>query len=119
MNNKMKAKLKQLKIDLKKWNNETFGNIHTRVASAKDSLLKVQLEIDSLGYNDIRTAAEAQAQVDMFDALKYEESYWKEKSRVKWLAEGDKNTSFFHKIAKQRSASCKLNYLKCDVVARL
>lgn len=30
------------------------------------------------------------------------------------MAEGDKNTSFFHKIAKQRSASCKLNYLKCD-----
>jgi len=84
MNNKIQAKLKQLKIDLKKWNNETFGNIHTRVASAKDSLLKVQLEIDSLGYNDIRTAAEAQAQVDMFDALKYEESYWKEKSRG-WL----------------------------------
>lgn len=38
---KIQAKLKQLKIDLKKWNNETFGNIHTRVASAKDSLLKV------------------------------------------------------------------------------
>ncbi|QHN94225.1 uncharacterized protein DS421_17g599370 [Arachis hypogaea] len=30
------------------------------------------------------------------DAYFREESYWREKSRVKWLKEGDINTSFFH-----------------------
>lgn len=31
-----------------------------------------------------------------------EERFWREKARVQWLREGDKNTSLFHIIVSQR-----------------
>lgn len=40
-------------------------------------------------------------------ASKYELLYWKQKARVKWLQEGDANTSYFHSLVKgKRSQLC-------------
>lgn len=37
--------------------------------------------------------------------------YWKQKSRVNWLAHGDRNSKFFHACASQRRAKNKINGL--------
>ncbi|XP_072064125.1 uncharacterized protein [Arachis hypogaea] len=43
-----------------------------------------------------------------------EEFYWKDKSRIKWLKEGDKNTSFFHQKFEARSRKNKIWRLKVE-----
>ena len=34
--------------------------------------------------------------------LNQEETYWRQRSRITWMREGDRNTSFFHAQASQR-----------------
>ncbi|XP_057755470.1 uncharacterized protein LOC130974627 [Arachis stenosperma] len=41
-------------------------------------------------------------------ALQNEESYWKDKSRVKWLKSGDQNTTFFHQKFRNRTRRNKI-----------
>ena len=64
-------------------------------------------------YADYNATTEeiAAALKELSDALKAEEIFWKQKSRVFWLREGDKNTKFFHYLTKQRRARNKITQL--------
>ena len=41
-----------------------------------------------------------------------EEIMWRERSRVQWLSEGNKNTRFFHLHARQRKMNNKITSLR-------
>lgn len=44
----------------------------------------------------------------------FEETFLKEKSRIKWMKEGDKNFSFFHRSVKAHTARNKILRLQYD-----
>ncbi|XP_019459896.1 PREDICTED: uncharacterized protein LOC109359653 [Lupinus angustifolius] len=45
-------------------------------------------------------------------ALKIEEEFWREKARVIWHTSGDRNTTYFHKVAKIRKVTKSLTLLR-------
>ncbi|CAA7014604.1 unnamed protein product [Microthlaspi erraticum] len=49
---------------------------------------------------------------DLCEAFREEEKFWKQKSRVTWLKEGDRNTKFFHATTKERRARNHVTKLK-------
>ncbi|XP_033134325.1 uncharacterized protein LOC117127773 [Brassica rapa] len=69
-------------------------------------------KVEGLYADDIATTEEiAAALKELSHALKEEEMFWKQKSRVLWLREGDRNTKFFHALTKQRRARNKITQL--------
>ncbi|XP_033133908.1 uncharacterized protein LOC117127485 [Brassica rapa] len=69
-------------------------------------------KVEGLYADDNATTEEIAARLkELSDALKAEEMFWKQKSRVFWLRERDKNTKFFHALTKQRRARNKITLL--------
>ncbi|XP_022889164.1 uncharacterized protein LOC111404611 [Olea europaea var. sylvestris] len=94
----MAFKLKRLKGDLKLWNKVVFRNIFQRLNDARDKILL--LENQMLSDNSVaKELAELKCSYDLL--LLQEEIYRKQRSCVKWLKERDRNTAFFHAMARQ------------------
>lgn len=84
------SKLQRLKYDLKQWNVHTFGNLFNNLSQAEDQVLIAQSTCDANptaeNYQAVNEARENLLKVQL-----QEEVYWRQKSHLKWLKEGDNN----------------------------
>ena len=106
------AKLKCLKMGLKDWKINIFGDVNKNLSEAMNHLSNVQLDISMNGVSDEALDSEVQARNVVDTLLSFQDSLYKEKSRVKWLADSDRNLAFFHALLKRRRVSNGLNKIK-------
>jgi len=107
----LNQKLKILKQKLKIWNKIVFGNVHNLVKEADKKLSIVQSNIDLLGISDSLMEEHKAAQIALENALNIEEEYWREKSKVAWHSDGERNTKYFHSLSKIKNTSKLINSL--------
>ena len=86
------SKLKALKLDLKKWNDEEFGNVEGKMNKLWKNLEVLDLLEDSrlLSYDE--TLEKEQLRIDLEKVTLMVEICWRQKSRALWIREGDRNT---------------------------
>ena len=95
-------KLKILKSKLKIWNYEVFGQLKHYIADAKKLVVEAQTLYDSNPSKPPLLALNS-SKSSLHNWLKAESVYWKQKSKIRWLKDGDRNTEFFHLSAITRS----------------
>ncbi|GJZ52696.1 RNA-directed DNA polymerase, eukaryota, reverse transcriptase zinc-binding domain protein [Tanacetum coccineum] len=120
---KLVKKLKNLKPYLNKlnWKN---GNLFGRVTDLKTKLHSIQSNIDKDPTNKALREEGVEILSKFKEACEDEEKLLKQKTKITWLKEGDKNSAFFHKVLRGRLNKNKImsvcaedgkKYDNCDV----
>jgi hypothetical protein len=105
---KLYKKLKYIKQKLKEWNREVFGNINQGKKSIEDRMRKLQEQCIEEGYTEDRKKEEIQMTQEWEARCQQEETLWRQKSRIRWLKEGERNTKFFHRTTIARRSHNKI-----------
>ncbi|KAL6224666.1 hypothetical protein ACLB2K_003521 [Fragaria x ananassa] len=108
----LQRKLMLLKHILKDWNVNIFGNVHTAVDKTRTALENIQLAISRDGFTDARHSEELTAHDALSNALLVQENFWADKAKVRWVKEGDRNTGYFHTLAKIRRSRSFITSLR-------
>ncbi|KAK9906168.1 hypothetical protein M0R45_002827 [Rubus argutus] len=96
----LSAKLHALKSLLKDWNFSSFGDVNLQVSNSKAALDLAQNEISVFGPSEVRFQREDAAHSNFQFALSLQDEFLRNKSLIRWLIEGDRNTSFLHNMVK-------------------
>lgn len=94
-------KLRGCKEKLKEWHRVKFGDLHFQISVTKEKLLEVQKLLDT-GFNPDLAVTENDLKRKLEDLWQKDAMFWHQRSRVKWLQLGDKNSRFFHLTTLQR-----------------
>ncbi|XP_059066340.1 uncharacterized protein LOC131061549 [Cryptomeria japonica] len=109
------AKLLQyVKYQLKRWNQQCFGNIYQVKQEAQVELNGITRLIREEGVSEYLLREEARALKALEEWELREEIFWKQKARIEWLKEGDKNTTFFFNSVKARQHGNAISSLVTD-----
>ena len=89
------SKLKRLKTELREFNKTQFGNISKKVVDKRNELTDMQVTVLNSPLDAYLIEKEKPLSQELAELLQAEEGYFKQKSRVDWIKEGDQNTKFF------------------------
>lgn len=106
------CKLKMLKWRLKELNREAYSYISERIAAAREALRVTQLGLQQDPGNITLAELEKSHRRQFVELRTQVESFYKQKSRVRWLQQGDRNTKFFHHSVKRRQLKNKILLVK-------
>lgn len=95
---------------LKTWSREEFGSVNKQLKEMRQRLENIRF--NSLWSGPTREEKGLMNRIS--ELMAREEAMAKQRSRIQWLAEGDRNTAFFHSRAKERSRTNKIKSLKLN-----
>ncbi|CAN1850029.1 hypothetical protein LINPERHAP1_LOCUS39657 [Linum perenne] len=104
-------KLQLIKGELKKLNRRCYSDISKRVVEVE--LAMTQSQLNALhDPSPIKLEISSSATAHWTSLCANEESFFRQKARVTWITEGDKNTSYFHKSMKARHTRSFISTIK-------
>ena len=108
---RLTQKLDNVRRNVKGWAKGSFGDLFKIKGDVEEKLKKLQGEIAKRINLDNATQEEEEYREKWKDILLREEFFWKQRSRLQWIKEADKNTTFFHRSASNHKIRNKINRL--------
>jgi hypothetical protein len=103
----LKDKLHRMSGSLSTWGRTTFGSVQGEIRQLQLRLSDLREGLARQGPSE-EEGAIVQRLTELYGR---EEVMWRQRSRIQWLAEGEKNTRFFHLRACQRKKRNKITRL--------
>jgi hypothetical protein len=104
----LEKKLKGLSGALSVWGRDTFGSVRRELKQLRQQLAELRAAPARVGPSH----QELKVVERLVELQHREEIMWRQRSRVQWLAEGDRNTRFFHMRASRRKKKNRISRLK-------
>lgn len=97
-------KLACLKVKLRSWAKFNFGSVKLKKLAFLQEVERLDIIKESRCLDTSEIDLERQLLQSLENVHKQEEIYWKQRSRIQWLKEGDGNTRFFHAVSNGRKS---------------
>ncbi|CAJ2663797.1 unnamed protein product [Trifolium pratense] len=108
----LQDKCRGLKIKLKEWNKEEFGNVEERLKNIVESIKELDIRGESMGLDSLEVTRRKELFLDFWKFQKCKEVEIFQRSRSKWLRLGDTNSKYFHGCVLARSKRNNISALK-------
>ncbi|XP_028092711.1 uncharacterized protein LOC114292894 [Camellia sinensis] len=102
-------KLKRLKGSLGSWNVEVFGNVQNKLKAAEGELHNFDILAEDGELDGAEKVRRSEVRAEIWRLSRMVERLWLQKSRLTWAMKGDKNTRYFHVVAKGRTIRNEIN----------
>ncbi|XP_074320432.1 uncharacterized protein LOC141657179 [Silene latifolia] len=97
LTNSIPSKLSNLSLTITDWAKVIFGDLPSRKRRLSARLLGVQRNLCTHPNSDSLLTLNDSLTQELNCVLDLEHFYWKDRSRIRWLTDGDRNTAFFQK----------------------
>lgn len=110
----LKNKLKRLKEDLRVWSKEVYGALNIKA----EKLIEEIAELDVKGEHGLLSVEDVEVRKkkfqEMWSLLRCKDASMVQRSKSKWLKEGDANSKYFHRCVKARASRNSLKAIKAN-----
>lgn len=107
----IKAELGVLEPKLIRWNEDVFGHIRQKKNKLMRRIEGIQ-RATQINDNSFLQQLEFELRNELAEVLNQEEILWFQKSRTKWLNDGDRNTTYYHTKTTIRRRQNRVRALK-------
>jgi hypothetical protein len=106
------ANLSKVEDALKEWRINTFGSVRKKKRELLARLGGIQRKREAQAMHCHLHRLERSLQSELAEVLKQEELMWHQRSRARWLYDGDRNTKYYHLKAVNRKRKNKIIMLR-------
>jgi hypothetical protein len=112
----IREKLKGLKVVLKEWHKLEYGSLEVKIKGLMGDINNLDVKGEQVGLSNQEMICRKEKFEILWRLLKNKEAFIFQRSRSKWLKEGDANTKFFHGCVRARTKANCISALKVDDV---
>lgn len=108
-------KLRRLQRKLKSWNWEVFGDVRKPLEDIRGKVERLE-ERSQIDFSEEAVDEMRMLKSEMSNLLRWEADLLYQKTREKWLKDGDRNTTFFHALIRERRRRSTIKITNTDGV---